>query len=75
MSTTPQNPYHDFLRKVAKMRHAQKDLKKYPNSRPMISAATRTEAEVDKWLENVGFQNAKAKQLQFDDAVQQGGDA
>jgi len=55
----------DFVKKVARMRKAQKDAKKF-NMRSQIDAAEKLEREVDKMLEEFGFQNAKAQQLRLD---------
>jgi hypothetical protein len=56
------NPYHQFLRMVWRMRKTQKTDEKYP-SRATQAAREREEREVDKWLESVGVEAAKIKQL------------
>lgn len=59
---TNNNPYHDLLRKVWKMRKAQKDDAKY-HSRATKSARENAEREVDKILDAVTNQSAKVKQM------------
>lgn len=56
------NPYHHFLRMVWKLRKAQKDYFKY-KSQSALNTSKSLEREVDKWLEQVGFEAAKIKQL------------
>ena len=56
------NPYHEFLRKVYRMRKAQKAFFQDHLQKDQ-RAAMDLEKEVDRWLESVGFQAAKVKQL------------
>jgi len=62
MTTAQRNPYHEFMRKVYRMRKAQKDDARF-HSRATQAMRESLEREVDKWLESVGLQSAKAKQM------------
>jgi hypothetical protein len=59
------NPYHEFLRKVYRMRKAQKTAKLYP-SQVAQRSATSLEMEVDKWLEAAGAEGQKMQQMRLD---------
>jgi len=62
MTTNNTNSYHQFLRMVRKMRKAQKDFFKN-KSQSGLGLALHAEREVDKWLESVGIDAAKIKQM------------
>lgn len=59
------NKIHDLLRLVARMRKAQREAKKY-KMQSQVAAAEKLEAEVDKELEQMGFEGAKIKQMRLD---------
>ncbi len=62
MATT--NPYQEFLRKVYKMRKAQK-LAKQTNSQVAKRSAESLEMEVDRWLDETTNQAQQVKQMQL----------
>jgi len=64
MATT--NPYQEFLRKVYKMRKAQK-LAKQTNSQVARRSAESLEMEVDRWLDQTAIEAQQVKQLQLGD--------
>lgn len=55
----------NFVRLVAKLRKAQKSAKKF-GMQSQVAAAEKLEAEVDKELEQMGFEGAKIKQMRLD---------
>jgi len=66
MTTT--NPYQEFLRKVYKMRKAQK-LAKQTNSQVARRSAESLEMEVDRWLDQASNEAQQVKQLQLADGA------
>ena len=56
------NPYHEFSRKVYRMRKAQKDAKRV-NSQVAQRSVESLERDVDKWLEAASTDAAKVKQM------------
>lgn len=59
------NPYHEFLRKVYRMRKAQKLVKRMPGQVAKRSAEA-LEMEVDKWIDAAGFEGQKIQQMRLD---------
>ena len=55
----------NFVRLVARMRNAQKNLKKF-KGQSYIAQAEQLERDVDKTLEGMGFEGKKIKQLRID---------
>ena len=70
-NTPTQNPYHQFLRMVHKMRKNQKAFFQ-TKTRASLQAAQASEREVDKFLEAIGFQAAQVRQLQLGEQPTEG---
>lgn len=60
--TKPTNPYTNFLRLVYRLRRAQKNYFEHHTS-GNLKAAKQLEAQVDKWLEQTGFEAEKIRQM------------
>jgi type IV pilus biogenesis protein CpaD/CtpE len=62
------NSLPKFILLVAKLRKAQKNAEKF-KMRSHAEAAERLERDVDKELEQMGFESAKVKQMQLNESA------